>query len=129
MADVRTFTPGSTSYWSAPEKALDPNLFTGMRIRPQVRTAILRLVHETLDRHFYGGTDWCTVWIAGSGASYQWAAARDPGDLDILIGVDYARFRRLNPDYMQISDTEISEVINDIFRTEVMPHTTNWQAP
>jgi hypothetical protein len=39
------------------------------------------------------------VWLAGSAVSYQWSAAREPGDLDVLIGVDYIQFRKAHPEY------------------------------
>jgi hypothetical protein len=115
-----------TSYFSAPSSTLDPELFDGNRLKPQVRNALLELVYSFLGKHFTNPQSWAEPWIAGSGASYQWAAAREPGDLDILVGVDYVAFRRTNPRYQGLSDKEISEDINEKFRTELQPHTERW---
>ena len=69
---------------------------------------------------------WSRVWIAGSGVSYQWSAAREPGDLDVLIGVDYLQFRKANPEYLGLSDVEISKMLNEDFRNNLQPDTENW---
>jgi hypothetical protein len=123
MVDLR---PSSTSYWSAPEQALDPNLFSGTHVLPEVRTSLLRQLYGYWDRRYRNPEGWSTVWIAGSGASYQWSAARDPGDLDVLIGVDYGRFRRANPGYAGLSDEEISGNFNDEFRADLDPKTEHF---
>ena len=69
---------------------------------------------------------WAHVWLAGSGVSYQWSAAREPGDLDVLIGVDYIQFRKAHPEYMGLSDVEISKMLNEDFRNNLQPETENW---
>jgi len=58
---------------------------------------------------------WTRIWIAGSGVSYQWAASREPADLDVLIGVDYVEFRCANPAYVSFSDSEIASILNEHF--------------
>lgn len=113
----------STSYFSDPENDLDPALFVGDHLRTDVRAWVLNTVYACWDHHFAQTQQWTTVWIAGSGASYQWAAAREPGDLDILIGVDYPQFRRCNPLLAGMSDTEISEYLNETSRAELYPAT------
>lgn len=115
--------PGSTSYFSAPDDHLDPALFEGETMRPDVRSWILNTLFGCWQQHFQHLFNWTRVWVAGSGASYQWAASREPGDLDVLIGVDYPKFRRSNPAYAGLSDAEISDALNDISRAELYPAT------
>lgn len=118
-----------SSFFAEYEDHLDPTLFGeyGEVVRGTVRVELLSLLYSTFDRHHFTGTrEWTRAWIAGSGVSYQWSAARDPGDLDILVGIKYEEFRHLNPDYRQMSDVEISQMMNEIFRLELQPHTENW---
>jgi hypothetical protein len=117
----------TTSYFSNPEKELDPILFQGQTVKPWIRNSLLRMVKDCLDTAYRSQESWATTWLAGSGVSYQWKVQRSPADLDVLIGVDYLTFRRSNPEYTQLSDTEISKMLNDDFRTKLMPNTTNWE--
>lgn len=124
MADFGALNP--TSYFSAPAPTLDPKLFDGRILKAWVRQGITRLLHDFLG-HFYRHSDlWAHPWLAGSGVSYQWQAAREPGDLDCLIGVDYEQFRKANPEYMGLSDREISSTINEQFYNGLHPQTSNW---
>jgi hypothetical protein len=124
MADFGALNP--TSYFSAPAPTLDPKLFEGRALKGWVRQGITRLLHDFLS-HFYRHSDlWAHPWLAGSGVSYQWQAAREPGDLDCLVGVDYEQFRKANPEYMGLSDKEISSTINEQFYNGLHPQTSNW---
>jgi hypothetical protein len=116
-----------TSYFSEPESTLDPKLFEGMRLKSWVRSALNAFLFNYLGSAFKAPEYWTHSWIAGSGASYQWSASRNPGDLDILVGIDYIEFRKANPDYVGLSDVEISKMLNEGFREHVMPNTTNWE--
>lgn len=115
--------PSSTSYFSAPSDHLDPVLFDGTHLKPAVRQWMLRTVHEgmstdigdSLPRLMHSET-WSRVWVAGSGVSYQWEASRDPGDIDILLGIDYVDFRRANPAMVSFTDGEIASMLNERFR-------------
>jgi hypothetical protein len=122
-----TMAGSATSYFSKPEENLDPGLFVGQHMKPWVRNSILRMLNEFLSKKYSQPYTWSTVWIAGSGVSYQWSAQRSPGDLDVLIGVDYETFRKTHTDYMGLSDTEISKMLNEDFRKGLMPHTKNWE--
>jgi len=122
-----TLAGSTTSYFSEPEKDLDPVLFDGDVLKGWVRNSILRMFNDFLGTTYRNPVAWSTVWIAGSGVSYQWKVKREPGDLDVLIGVDYEVFRRLHPEYMGLSDTEISKMLNDDFRAGLMPKTKNWE--
>ena len=119
-------TGSATSYFSAPEQELDPKLFDGNHLKGWVRNGILHLLFGFLNDQYRHPDLWAHVWIAGSGVSYQWSAAREPGDLDVLIGVNYIQFRKAHPEYMGLSDTEISKMLNDDFRTYLQPDTENW---
>jgi hypothetical protein len=117
----------TTSYFSNPENTLDPQLFDGEKVKPWVRNVLVRMINDFLSQKFINPDLWTIAWIAGSGASYQWRAQRSPGDLDVLVGVDYEMFRKLHNNYTGLSDTEISKMINEDFREGLMPNTTNWE--
>jgi len=117
---------GPTSYFSAPEQELDPKLFDGNHLKGWVRNGLLQLLNGFLNSQYRHPELWTNVWLAGSGVSYQWSAAREPGDLDCLIGINYIQFRKANPEYVGLSDTEISKMLNEDFRTYLQPDTTNW---
>lgn len=116
----------ATSYFSSLEESLDPKLFEGTHIKKWVRNGILHLLYDFLKETYRHPELWAHTWVAGSGVSYQWSAARQPGDLDVLIGVDYVQFRKANPEYMQMSDSEISKMLNEDFRIHLQPDTTDW---
>jgi hypothetical protein len=118
--------PESTSYFSTPATELDPFLFDGDHLKPWIRHGILDLLESCLAQYFRGPETWTRAWIAGSGVSFQWQAARNPGDLDVLVGVNYPIFRSINQDYSGLSDNEISKTINDIMREHIMPMTADW---
>jgi hypothetical protein len=115
-----------TSYFSAPAPQLDPTLFQGREIRTWVRQSILQMVYDFLNQKYHHAEIWARPWLAGSGVSYQWSAARNPGDLDCLVGVDFVQFRQANPGYRGLTDKEISAQINEEFRAELQPTTENW---
>ena len=117
---------GPTSYFSAPEDTLDPKLFDGNNLKGWVRNGITQLLNDFLSSQYRHPELWSNAWLAGSGVSYQWSAAREPGDLDCLIGVDYIQFRKANPEYLGLSDVEISKMLNEDFRNYLQPETTNW---
>jgi hypothetical protein len=118
--------PQSTSYFSAPSETLDPTLFEGRAIRSWVRQGIVTLLNDFLSRYYRHPELWSHPWLAGSGVSYQWSAQRSPGDLDCLVGVDYTQFRKANPEFAGLSDREISEQINEGFRSDLQPGTEDW---
>ena len=120
-------TPGTTSYFSAPSTELDPDLFQGTQLRITKRDGILEILFGYLGRNYKDPYVWTKAWLAGSGVSYQWEAARQPGDLDCLVGIEYVRFRKSNPEYSGMSNTEIASMMNEDFNSEIMPNTRNWE--
>lgn len=119
-------TPGATSYFSTPATTLDPRLFMGKSLRLDMRDGILEILFDYLARNFTDPYSWTKAWLAGSGVSYQWEAARNPGDLDCLVGIEYVKFRRSNPEYSGFSDNEIAAMFNEGFNQEIIPNTRNW---
>ena len=115
-----------TSYFSAPEQTLDPTLFSEREMRGWVRNGILQLLFGFLSETYRQPQSWANVWVAGSAVSYQWSAAREPGDLDVLVGVDYVVFKKLHPEYQGLTEKEISSMLNEEFRTELQPDTKDW---
>ena len=122
-----TLAESTTSYFSKPEDKLDPTIFDDTKIKTWVRNALLRMLHSFLEKTYRNPEAWATTWIAGSAVSYQWHVQRTPGDLYILIGVDYVTFRKANLDYSGLTDNEISKMLNEDFRTGLMPDTKNWE--
>jgi|GEM_PF-2958081 hypothetical protein len=118
--------PAQTSYFSKPDIGLDPRLFRDGKLIPSVRNSVLTALFNHLSSKYQSPYDWTYVWLAGSGVSHQWAAKRDPGDLDCLVGIQYNQFRQSNQKYSGLSDKEISSMFNDEFRTELWPNTANF---
>ena len=117
---------GSSGYFSAPETTLDPKIFEGKRMLPEVRSWVLTTVYDFWATKYNGAHHWSTVWAAGSGISYQWAAARGNGDLDILIGVDFTKFFTYNPMYSGLSEKDMANHFNVQFHDELWPLTAAW---
>jgi len=115
-----------TSYFSAPAPELDPKLFSGRQLRSWVRQGVNHTLRDFLNLKYRHSELWAHPWLAGSAVSYQWQAAREPGDLDCLIGVDYIQFRKANPEFKGLTDREISEQLNEEFRDELHGQTNNW---
>lgn len=127
-AQPASLTPEETSYFSAPAPTLDPKLFTDKEVlKPSVRSRLLSTIHTWMDARYRGSDQWLRVYLAGSGVSYQWTAAREPGDLDVLLGVDFVDFRRCNPDFRDLGDAEIAHLINEELRTDLWPKTSEWR--
>jgi len=118
--------PAQTSYFSTPEPGLDPRLFRNKKLISSVRDAILSILFTHLNKNYQDSESWSNVWLAGSGVSFSWAAAREPADLDCLIGIDYVIFRSSNQNYARFSDREIASMLNEGFRNELHPATDNF---
>ena len=118
--------PSSTSYFSEDSNTLDPSLFVGNSMIGSVRNSILMVLFNHLRTYYYNPEAYIHAWIAGSGVSYQWAAHRDPGDLDCLVGVDFISFRRANAKYEKYSNQEIADMMNENFRDHLWPQTENF---
>jgi hypothetical protein len=116
----------STSYFSEPSQSLDPSLFEGRNLKSWVRQGILQLLADFFNREYRHSELWSHAWLAGSGVSYQWSAARKPSDLDCLVGINSIQFRKANPEYSGLLDAEIADMINELFRSLLQPNTEDW---
>ena len=123
---MTTIGVNATSYFSAPSDTLDPKLFQGRALKPQIRSGINTLITDFLGKYYRHSDTWAHPWLAGSGVSFQWSANRQPGDLDCLIGINYIQFRKANPEYAGLSDKEISSQLNEQFHDDLQPGTENW---
>ncbi len=110
-----------TSYFSEPSSTLDPRLFRNGKLDSSIRSAILQLLLNHLNANYTGADGWMTAWLTGSGVSYQWAANREPGDLDCQVAIDFTRFRASNNKFRGFSDKEIADEINEGFRQDLHP--------
>lgn len=119
-------THGASGYFSKPEVGLDPHLFVGEQLHPNVRSSLLRLLYGFWGRYNVPRS-WSTVWLAGSGVSHQWGADRGGiGDLDVLIGVDMQRFRAANPEFRGLPEPMIAARFNKEFHGELWPQTAEY---
>jgi hypothetical protein len=118
-------SPGQSGYFSKPSQTLDPHLFDGEHLKPDVRTRLNLLLLDYLDYHYHNAESWTMVWLAGSGISYQWSADRGNGDLDVLFGIDYDKFLESNPNYSYMSREEIAECIDNDLRISLWPKTSH----
>ncbi|MEU7147097.1 hypothetical protein AB0B15_03510 [Streptomyces sp. NPDC045456] len=126
LTDIPDPGKGGSGYFSEPTPTLDPNLFDGTRVRPEIRGWVL----DTLREFFLatpGFDRWAEVWLAGSGITYQWAADRGNGDLDVLLGIDYAAFTHDNDKYTGLTAEETSRLINESLRSALWPRTAATQ--
>ncbi|MEU5425112.1 hypothetical protein AB0H73_05825 [Streptomyces olivoreticuli] len=124
VRDIDEPETGRSGYFSAPANHLDPNLFDGDQVKPEIRGWIVHTLREFF--HPAAGFDqWAEVWLAGSGISYQWEADRGNGDLDVLIGVNYAKFAHFNRTYVGLSPEEAAQFVNESLRKNLWPMTAN----
>lgn len=118
---------GESGYFSAPSETLDPHLFEGgnkNQFRPEVRNWILNTLYGYWSK-YNNARSWSTVWIAGSGISYQWSASRGNGDLDVLIGVKFPEFFEDNPRFDGLSENDMADIFNKEFHAELWPKTAD----
>ena len=112
------------SYFKAPSHGLDPHLFDAEKLKPVVGTAISYELGRELAKHLrlHGSSEWLSVWLAGSGVTYQWDGNTD---LDVLFGVDYPRFAAWNPEFDKLPEDEVASYVNSELREDLWPRTAN----
>lgn len=116
---------GASGYFSTPQHVLDPHIFDGQEVSSGVRDHILGVLYAFLHNRLYDARSWSNVWLAGSGISYQWAADRGNGDLDVMLGIDFPEFYHLNPGFQGVSEAEVADMLNDDLKRSLWPHTAN----
>lgn len=123
----RALQPGGSSYFSEPSATLDPNLFMGDRLHNDVRVWLLHTLEAGLRRYLdmRGAREWLHAWLAGSGITYQWAADRGNGDLDVLFGVDMQQFVHYNPDYHGVPERDVADYADTVLKQKLWPKTAH----
>jgi hypothetical protein len=116
-------TVGESGYFSSPSNVLDPHLFDGEHLKPDVRQTLNSLLLDYLRIRYHNPESWTMVWLAGSGISYQWFASRGNGDLDVLFGIDYSTFVTCNPEFEWMTRPEIAQTIDEDLKTALWPTT------
>ncbi|MFJ1700342.1 hypothetical protein ACIOHC_35725 [Streptomyces sp. NPDC088252] len=129
VTEIPEFRDGASGYFSKPRKNLDPALFdAAYDMHPAVRAHILTTLYQFWTKRGYRepGT-WATTWLAGSGASYQWAGDRGhgDGDLDILVGIDWDTFYLTNPLWSGVGLNQIIDRMDDELRHLLWPRTAH----
>jgi GNAT superfamily N-acetyltransferase len=109
-----SFTPNKRVFTAT--CGLDHRLFDGDHLKPDVRKYIMRSVTAMWAR-FNDWSKWAIVYFAGSEAS-EWTDTDYEGnnDFDVLIGVDYDGFRKANPKFIGLDNTDITNAMNSGFR-------------
>lgn len=121
-----TMEGGASGYFSEPSSDLDPNLFEGQTLHPEVRSWITSTLYSELKNlGLHSPGQWAYIWLAGSGVSYQWSADRGNGDLDVLFGVDMPSFARANPDWAGYSDDQLAQWLNEQLKSDLWPRTAH----
>lgn len=100
-------------FFAPGEKGLDPRLFDGDRMRPEVRQELLSLLNAFWAPK-YGDSwqSWARVYLAGSEASHWYGN----NDLDILIGVDHEALHHHVDHFTGEPDAAIDEKLTDELR-------------
>lgn len=119
--------PGHSGFFSAPSDQLDPNLFDGTHLKHDVRQWLLLTLAEGLAKYLdlAGANEWLHAWLAGSGITYQWSADRGNGDLDVLFGVDMARFTHWNPDFSGLPESYVADHADEVLKQKLWPATAH----
>jgi hypothetical protein len=116
---------GASGYFSAPSNTLDPNLFDGDILKPEVRSLItVTACNAMRDEGLKNPGSWLGLWITGSGITYQWDANRGNGDLDVMVGVDYSVFTQYNRKFAGVDEESASAFINGELKAKVWPATS-----
>ena len=115
---------GHSGYLSAPEATLDPNLFDGELLKGAARHAIINPLvrYLTGDLDLDKVTSWLRIWLAGSGITYQWAGN---DDLDVMLGINRAKFDKANPAWAADGDDDLGAWLNGKLKSELWPTTAD----
>lgn len=125
---IPDFSSGASGYFSKPQLNLDPALFEGDTVRPKVSEHVCRtLFRFWKGRGYHSPEAWATVWLAGSGITYQWAGDRGNGDLDTIIGIDWPVFYEYNPHWGHVGIGQVTEALDNELRQRLWPRTAHTQ--
>lgn len=116
---------GHSSYFESPHDHLDPSLFDGVHLHPDVRQKLIIELEAALNSslNLRGVEHWLFAWLAGSGITYQWEGGE--GDLDVLFGVDMIQFVQQNPNFAGIPEDAVATWADGVMREKVWPKTAH----
>jgi hypothetical protein len=116
---------GHSSYFESPHDRLDPCLFDGTHLHPDVRAKLVAMLEDGLNSalNLAGSEHWLNAWLAGSGITYQWEGGE--GDLDVLFGVKMAQFVHHNPNFTGVPERSVSDWVNTKLKQVVWPSTSH----
>lgn len=108
-------------YWAPNSPLNDQRLFNGDQLKPEVRAKILNDFYKFCIRHGYNNfADWAIVYFAGSEASkFLGPESVGNNDFDLLVGVDYEKFKASNPSYEVLNNVEIAKMLTDEMHQEL----------
>lgn len=110
--------------FSRTKAELDPVLFGRKgKMRKCVKKVVLARMDAAVHDVYPDWRDWTRSYFAGGEASFWWGNH----DLDVLVGIDYDRFRRAHPEDADLTDEEISAKITRLWRLGYNSET--WVAP
>jgi hypothetical protein len=110
-------------YFASPSSNLDPALFDGDALRPDVRHIILTQLYSGLqDIGLRKPEEWVQAWLTGSAASFQWGN----GDLDVIFNAHLVDFLQANPQFPRLSVREVANYVDDLLRKTIWPRTSNF---
>lgn len=119
-----TMAGGASAYFSPPAQELDPALFDGDLLKGSVRTLLFEYFANWLSSQGYQWSAyWFHLWLAGSGITYQWAADRGNGDLDVMISLDITPFIRANPQFAGWGEDGLAALFNENMKATLWPKT------
>lgn len=121
---VPSLDGGASGYFSKPADTLDPHLFDGDALKDDVREHLEKVLLAYLaDLGLRQVVRWLSIWLAGSGITYQWSSDRGNGDLDVLFGVDFGELVRQNPGWAPVSESQFASWLNQHLRNNLWPDT------
>lgn len=116
----------STTAFAPPQSTLDPDLFDGMIMRPEVRDYVHGTLVSALEgMGLRGVNDWLYLWVIGSSMSYQWHEQTGQPDIDATFAADMPVFRSANPDWAGLTDKDIATVVKRYIKQNVAPDTAH----
>lgn len=88
------------------------------KLKADVRKWIMGTIRDMWNPLYRDWAKWSIVYFAGSEAS-EWTSPELEGnnDFDVLVGVDYDKFRECNPTFDHMSNQEITDMLNKGFRS------------
>jgi hypothetical protein len=116
---------GGSNYFRPEKEGLDPRLFEGDRLRPEVRSHLLGALLDFWGPRYVDPSQWAHVWIAGSALTRQWSD-EGLGDLDVLVGVDLPTFYLHNPGFRGHPEAVIAREMNTELREELWPRMSDY---